>query len=77
MTGFASMEPATAATLGAGEEAALKEVLNILGGRRLAMLTGAALSTHSGLPDYRGPASAPRRPMTYQEFLGRAANRRR
>lgn len=46
---------------------------------RLIVLTGAGCSTESGIPDYRDEAGAWKRtpPMTYQEFLGTPAARRR
>ncbi|MEV7908141.1 Sir2 family NAD-dependent protein deacetylase, partial [Streptomyces anulatus] len=43
------------------------------------VLSGAGLSTESGIPDYRGPSGSLTRhtPMTYQAFVGDPAARRR
>jgi NAD-dependent SIR2 family protein deacetylase len=77
LTGFASLPPVPHAEPSPGELSVLADIRELLSGLRLALLTGAGLSTDSGIPDYRGPDSPPRSPMTYQAFIGDARNRQR
>ena len=53
------------------------ELVALLKGRRVAVLTGAGMSTDSGIPDYRGPDSPPSNPMTIRQFTSDPVFRQR
>jgi NAD-dependent SIR2 family protein deacetylase len=55
------------------------ELAALLRGRRTVALTGAGISTDSGIPDYRGPETKhrARNPIRYNAFLGDAEARQR
>ena len=47
----------------------LDAAVDLLAGKEIAFLTGAGLSTDSGIPDYRGEGAPVRNPMTFAQYL--------
>ncbi len=63
-----------------GASREIDELVDLVAGGRVAVLSGAGISTDSGIPDYRGPSGAALRrhaPMTYQTFTRDPIARRR
>ncbi|MEU7745760.1 NAD-dependent protein deacetylase [Nonomuraea sp. NPDC049158] len=58
---------------------ALDSLIELMARGGVVVLSGAGLSTESGIPDYRGPTGRARKaePMTYQRFVGSAEARQR
>ncbi len=59
------------------ESPAFEAAVTALRGKTLAVLTGAGVSTDSGIPDYRGEGAPVRTPMTFQQFLADLDYRKR
>ncbi|CAN5133283.1 hypothetical protein BH11ACT3_BH11ACT3_08020 [soil metagenome] len=58
-------------------EALVDQAEALLTGKRIAVLTGAGVSTDSGIPDYRGEGAPVRNPMTFQMFTADERARQR
>jgi NAD-dependent SIR2 family protein deacetylase len=64
----------------AGKQNPFGVLVEVIRRGNVAVLSGAGLSTESGIPDYRGPSGQARRagqPMTYQAFTGSDLARQR
>ncbi|MDO5287697.1 MAG: Sir2 family NAD-dependent protein deacetylase [Actinomycetia bacterium] len=53
------------------------DLVALLRGRSWTVLSGAGMSTDSGIPDYRGPKAPKASPMMYDDFVADPASRQR
>lgn len=67
----------TSAVISSSAAAQIETAVELLRGRTAAVLTGAGVSTDSGIPDYRGEGAPVRTPMTFQQFLADLDYRKR
>jgi len=54
----------------------MKKALRLLEDKTFCVITGAGLSTDSGIPDYRGEGSAPQKPLDFEPFIESAEYRK-
>jgi NAD-dependent SIR2 family protein deacetylase len=74
---IAQLDSAASDLLDARLEAQVQQAVDMLRGRTVVVLTGAGVSTDSGIPDYRGEGAPVRTPMTFDHFRADEAGRRR
>jgi NAD-dependent SIR2 family protein deacetylase len=55
----------------------LEHAQQLIRGKRTLVLTGAGISTSSGIPDYRGEGRVQKHPLTFDEFMGSRHNQTR
>lgn len=63
--------------LSSAMEYGLEHARKLLSGKQVLVITGAGISTDSGIPDYRGAGRVARHPLTFDDFMGSKQNQAR